>query len=104
MSQGKTIFFPYKHKWLADIIKEDTPEHARESVRELKKIFERSNRTKRRLILQAANLAANRAKVMANRHKKPGEKGYISPKEREEFREIEKIYRNFVEWCSRRLR
>jgi len=93
---GQTLFFPAKHKWLADIISLRTPEEAREAVRKLKKIFNESGHSKRVLILRAVVLAANRAE--AARKKKN-----LSAKEKKEFREIEKIYRNFAEWCEGRL-
>jgi hypothetical protein len=96
LSKG-TLFFPPKHKWLADIISLKDPQSARESVRILKQEFEKSGRARRRTILRAANLAANRAAAFLN-------KKNISAKEKQEFREIEKIYRRFVEWASRRLK
>ena len=80
------MFDPPKHKWLAKIIRIDSPSAARKAVRELKKRMNSRNKT---LIIRAANLAANRAKVMLKRKN-------LSRKERRELREVEKIYRTFV--------
>ena len=81
------MFAPPRHKWLAKIIRIDSPSAARKAVRELKRRMNSKNRT---LIIRAANLAANRAKVMLRRKN-------LSRKERRELREVEKIYRSFVD-------
>ncbi|MFA4719888.1 hypothetical protein [Pyrococcus kukulkanii] len=81
------MFDPPRHKWLAKIIRIDSPSAARKAVRELKRRMNSKNRT---LIIRAANLAANRAKVMLRRKN-------LSRKERRELREVEKIYRSFVD-------
>ena len=97
MSKGATLFFPARHKWLEEIVCMETPECARESVKKLREEFEKSKtRARKRKIYRAADLAAKRAKATLNREK-------LSAKEREEFREIAKIYRRFAEWCRRRL-
>jgi len=80
------MFDPPKHKWLAKIIRIDSPKAARKAVQELKN---KMNNRNRGLIVRAANLAANRAKAMLKRKN-------LSRKERKELREVEKIYRTFV--------
>ena len=92
-----TLFFPPTHKWLAEIISLKDPESAKKSVEELKEEFKKSGRARQRTILRGANLAANRAAAFLKKRN-------ISEKERREFREIEKIYRRFVDWASRRLK
>ncbi|MEM4497939.1 MAG: hypothetical protein QW692_03835 [Nitrososphaerota archaeon] len=85
-----TVFFPPRHKWLAEIIRLDTPENARKAARQLAAEFRRSGRARQLTILRAINLAAIRARIGA---KNPN----ISEKERLEYRVIHGIYRRLYE-------
>ena len=71
----KTIFFPAKHKALADIISIESPEAFRQSIRKLKRMGIGA-REKRALVL-----AQNRARAMLK-------KKSLSPKERKERQAI----------------
>jgi hypothetical protein len=82
-----TIFFPAKYKRYADIVRIDTPEAARLSVKQLEEEFEKAEtREKKRRLKKMVVLAANRAAVMSNNPR-------VSRKERQEAAEVEKIYR-----------
>lgn len=86
-----TIFFPPKYKKYADIVSLRTPEEAKGSVEILMKEFNNAETDeKKRRIKRVVVLAANRA--MVARRKKD-----LSERERQEYREIEKIYRNAAE-------
>lgn len=86
-----TIFFPPKYKRYADIVRIDTPEAARESVRILKKEFdEAGTKAKKRRIKRMMVLAANRAEVIAGNPR-------VSARERAEAREVARIYREAYE-------
>ncbi len=90
---GGTVFFPARHRWLAEIIRLDSPSSARESARRLLREFRRSGRERRLRILRAVSLAATRARIGA------GNPNY-SARERREFREVYGVYRRLY----RRLR
>jgi len=61
----KTLFGPPRYKYLADIVKLDTPQNARESARILGENFGRAKtRAKKLRIKRATVQAANRARVM----------------------------------------
>jgi len=92
-----TVFFPSKHKWLADIIKLDTPANARRAAERLEREFNRSNRSRKLLILRAVNLAAIRARIGANNPR-------LSKKEREEYRIIRGIYRRLYRKLSKKYK
>ena len=83
-------FLPPKHKWLASIIRLDTPSGARESCRKLSEEWdETDSRSIRRLLIKAASEAIRRSKAQLARKK-------LTPSERSEFREIVKIYSNWL--------
>ena len=73
--RGKTIFFPPKHRKLADIISIESPAVFRESIRTLKKMGIGA-REKRALVL-----AQNRARTMLK-------KKSLSEKERKELQAV----------------
>jgi hypothetical protein len=77
-ARRKTIFFPPKHRKLADIITIESPAAFRESIRKLKKMGI-SAREKRALVL-----AQNRARAMLK-------KKSLSPRERKELQEIARM-------------
>ena len=93
----RTVFFPSTHPWLAAIIRLDTPAAARRSAEKLTEEFNKSNKSRRLLILRAVNLAAIRARIGA---RKPN----YSEKEHREFREIYRIYRNLYRRLSRKYK
>ena len=85
-SRVSGLFHPARYKYLADIVRIDTVENAKKAVRKLLKHFrEAKTRAKKIRVKKATVLAANRARVLS---KSPR----ISPKERQEFREIARIY------------
>jgi hypothetical protein len=75
---GRTIFFPPRHRKLAEIISIESPAAFRESIRKLKKMGIGA-REKRALVL-----AQNRARAMLRRRN-------LSEKERRELEEIARI-------------
>jgi len=84
----KTIFFPPKYKRYAEIVRIDSPEAARASVKILREEFNRAETAeKRRRIKRMMVLAANRAAAAAK-------KKDLSGKEMTEFLEVERIYRS----------
>jgi len=83
----KTIFFPAKHKKYAEIVKISSPEEAKVAVKMLTEEFEKKkSKAWKRKIKSMMVLAANRAAVAA---RNPN----LSEKERREFKEVERIYR-----------
>ena len=74
-TRRRTIFFPPRHRRLAEIISIESPAAFRESIRKLKKMGIGA-REKRALVL-----AQNRAKAMLK-------KKTLSQKERREFQQI----------------
>ena len=92
-----TIFFAAKYKKYSKIISLRTPKEARVSVRKLKKEFDAAKTNAKKLrIFRAAQLAENRAKVSLKRKT-------LSLEEREEFREISKIYEKAADQFGIRL-
>jgi len=91
---SETIFFPAKHKDIAEHISLRTPAEARKSVRWLEREWRKADRRRKRILLWSAVLAMNRAKVLARAKRK---KRKISEKEKKEFRQIAKIYKRFVD-------
>jgi hypothetical protein len=83
-------FKPAKHKWLAEIIRLDSPSGARQTCRRLSEEWEETDsRSRRRLLIKAASEAIRRSKAQLARKK-------LTPSERSEFREIVKIYSNWL--------
>ena len=74
----RTIFFPPRHKKLADIISIESPAAFRESIRRLKRVGIGA-REKRALVL-----AQNRAKAMVRKRN-------LSPSERRQLRSIARM-------------
>ena len=87
---SKTIFFPAKHKEIAEHISLRTPSEARRSVRWLEREWREADRRRKRILLWSAVLAMNRAKAAAR-------KKNLSAKEKKEFRQIARIYKRFVD-------
>jgi hypothetical protein len=82
-----TIFFPPRYKRYAEIVRIDNPEAARGSVEILAREFrEAGSVEKRRRIKRMMVLAANRAAAAARKRD-------LSDRERREFLEVERIYR-----------
>jgi len=92
-----TVFFPARHRWLADIIKLDTPANARKAAEKLEREFNRSSKSRKLLILRAVNLAAIRARIGSQNRR-------LSKKEREEYRVIHGIYRRLYEKLSKKYK
>ena len=90
-ARQRTIFFPAKHPSYAEIVRIDNPDAARGSVKILLREFRNAEtRAKKRRIKWMCVLAANRAKAARK-------KGNLSPREKREFVEVERIYRQAVE-------
>lgn len=80
------LFDPMKHKYLADMISLKSPDKALESVKKLKQEFASAvTPTKKLRVARATQLAANRAKVNAQRSS-------LSPFRRSDFRKIHVLY------------
>ena len=84
-----------KHKEFADVISLRTPEEAKLSVIELKGMFAAGSKEQKLKILRATQLAANCAKAALERKE-------LSSREREEFRQIAKIYEDASEYFESR--
>ena len=86
---SKTMFFPAKGKY-ADIVKLDTVENAQKAADELLREFNSAKtRTKKVRIKKVTVLASNRAYASAKRKK-------LSYKERQEFKQIGMLYRDYA--------
>jgi hypothetical protein len=84
------LFKKAKYKKYSRIVKMDSPMNARKSSRQLNKEFKLAKtKTKRIRILRVAILTTNRAKAIQHRKN-------ISPKERKEVKEINRIYSKLV--------
>lgn len=85
--QGKTLFFPAKSKKFAKIISVESPAKALISVKILEREYKNSKtRANKIKIKQRTVLAANRANATLKRTD-------LTLKERSEFIQIERIYR-----------
>ena len=85
-SRDRSLFHPARYKYLADIVRIDTVENAKKAVKKLLKHFRNAKtRAKKVRVKKATVLAATRARVLS---KSPR----ISPRERQEFREVARIY------------
>jgi len=86
-----TVFFPAKSKKYSEIVRIDTPEAARQSVRLLKEEFEKAEtRDKKRRIKRYLVLASVRARIISQNPR-------VSPSQRREAREVSEIYRRAYE-------
>ncbi len=91
------MFGEPKYKYLSDIISlESTRTAVHSSAKLIKEFAESRTRDKKLRIARAANLASNRALAMLQR-------GDLSLRERNEFREIAKIYRSASSQLFRKL-
>jgi hypothetical protein len=80
------LFGPPKSKLLSEIVRIDTPENAKRSIKTLIQMFKTSNDPEWRLhIKRAIQQAAARASVIAENKR-------VSPKERKEAKEVSKMY------------
>src|SRR6202171_3787918 len=94
---GRTIFFPPKHKTLAEIITIRSPEEAREAVRKLGEWAD-DDPVRVRTAIRSATLAANRALVSTKRRTRP-----LSREEMKEMLQVADIYRSYTRQLSKRL-
>lgn len=97
----QTLFKKPKYKYLAKIVRFDTPENARKLVKKLENEFINAKTDKKRLRIARASLyASNRAFASGKRKK-------LSRKEKTEYRKIANIYKGtsqmlFKEYESRK--
>jgi hypothetical protein len=94
---GKTIFFPPKHKALAEIITIRSPQEAREAVRKLGEWAD-DDPNRVRTAIRSATLAANRALVSTRRKTRP-----LSREEMREMLQVAEIYRSYTKFLSKKL-
>jgi hypothetical protein len=94
---GRTIFFPPKHKALAEIITIRSPEEAREAVRKLGEWAD-DDPDRVRTAIRSATLAANRALVSTRRRTRP-----LSPEEKKEMLQVAEVYRGYTRLLSKKL-
>ena len=94
---GRTIFFPPKHKALAEIITIRSPEEAREAVRKLGEWAD-DDPNRVRTAIRSATLAANRALVSTRRKTRP-----LSREEMREMLQVAEIYRSYTRFLSKKL-
>jgi len=93
------LFKKPRWKKYSKIVKMDTPENARKSVKKLLAEFRKAKtREKKVRILRVTQYAANRARVIATKKKR------LSAKERREFRTIAKIYERASEKMEKSLK
>jgi hypothetical protein len=95
--RGRTMFFPPKHKALADIITIRSPEEAKEAVRKLGEWAD-DDPDRVRTAIRSATLAANRAMVSTKRRTRP-----LSREEMKEMLQVAEIYRSYVRVLSKKL-
>jgi hypothetical protein len=94
---GRTIFFPPRHKALAEIITIRSPEEAREAVRRLGEWAD-DDPNRVRTAIRSATLAANRALASTKRKIRP-----LTPEERKEMVQVAEIYRSYTTLLSKKL-
>jgi multidrug resistance efflux pump len=87
--KSKGLFFPPKNKKIAEIIKIDTPDNAKSSIKEFARLIDKGAVTIDQAI-KYVTTAANRAKASLNRKN-------LSSKERKEMKEVAKTYNDFKE-------
>jgi hypothetical protein len=93
--RAKSIFHAAQYKRYADIVRIDFPESAKQSVKKLEEEFRSAKRRSKQLrILRVINESANRAKIMAQNIR-------LSIQQRDEAREVERIYRDAYKKLSR---
>ena len=92
------FYRPRRYRYLANIVRIDSVENAREAVRKLWEEFhEAKTYTKKLRIARATLMAANIASVFTRRR-------YLSPEERHEKAEVERIYREAANRMFEELR
>ena len=93
-SSGKSLFFPASHPKDAEHVRISSPSAAHESTRWLREEWNRAenegNRARRRLLIQEANAARNRARVGSTNDR-------FSSEERAQMKEIDRIYTDFLD-------
>jgi mevalonate kinase len=94
---GRTIFFPPRHKALAEIITIRSPEEAKEAVRKLGEWAD-DDPDRVRTAIRSATLAANRALVSTKRKTRP-----LSREEMKEMLQVAEIYRSYTRLLSKKL-
>jgi len=87
----KTMFFEPKYKKYAKIITVKSIPKAKESLNKLSAEWKNADREKKRRIIKAATLAANRAVGMTKRKKRP-----LRQKTKDEKLKIAKLYREWI--------
>jgi len=92
------FYRPRRYKYLADIVRIDSVENAREAVRKLWEEFREAKTYAKKLrIARATLMAANIASVFTRRRN-------LSPEERSEKAEVERIYRGAANRMFEELR
>ena len=92
------FYRPRRYRYLANIVRIDSVENAREAVRKLWEEFhEAKTYTKKLRIARATLMAANIASVFTRRR-------YLSPEERHEKAEVERVYREAANLMFEELR
>ena len=90
-SVGGTVFFPPKSPKYSEIVRIDTPEAARLSVKQLKEEFDKAEtREKKRRIKRYTVLAYTRSRIIS-------ENPRVSPGQRREAAEVAAIYKRAYE-------
>lgn len=85
--RGRSMFFDPRYKKYADMVRLRTPEEAEGSVRMLLEEFNTAETREKKLRVKRVTINA------ANRAEAAGKRKDLSQKEREEFKEIHKLYR-----------
>jgi len=93
-SSERTLFSPAKHTRDAEHIQISSPSAAHESTRWLREEWNKAenqgNRARRRLLVQEANSARNRARVGSTNDN-------FSASERAQMKEVDRIYTDFLD-------
>jgi hypothetical protein len=95
---SKTLFGPARDKTLAELVRGDTPEHARESVHDLERKFHQSKTHREKLrIYHATDLEAKRLDILAHRKRRGGGYYVKSEAERRGLLTASKTFHNAAE-------
>ena len=84
----QTLFKKPKYKYLAKIVRFDTPENAKKSTKKLEKEFINAKTDKKRLRIARTSLYAS------NRAEASGKRKNLSRKEKSEYKKIAILYKN----------
>ena len=86
MARRRTLFFPPRHRKIAEIISIESPKKARHAVKTLLRMAKKAPHRRKVLIKRSIVLAANRAEAASKKRN-------LSRREKKELKTVAKIYR-----------